>query len=285
MVVIDMSGAIPITDNHMHIDPRGRGLLAVKDFKNAGGTHIILVSKPSWTLGVTVMKPDDYRKVFDETVDIARQINGMGIVAFPVLGVHPAEITRPSGHMELGQVTDVMKGGLELAVSYVKEGLAVGIKTGRPHYPVSEEVWNASNEIMEYGFTLASDIDCAVQLHTEDVGEPELTDITDRAKRTGIKLHRVVKHYAPPMVDVCEKLGIFPGVLAGKDAIEVALGQGSRFMMETDYIDDPQRPGAVLGPKTVPRRTLKLMGPFGEEVFWKVHKENPEKVYGIEIDI
>jgi TatD-related deoxyribonuclease len=283
--MIDMSGKIPITDNHMHIDPRGRGLLAVKDFKNAGGTHIILVSKPSWTLGVAVTKKDDYRKVFDETVEISHQINGMGVVAFPVLGVHPAEITRLAGHMELGQVVDVMKGGLELAASYVKEGMAVGIKTGRPHYPVSEEVWIASNEVMEYGFKLASDIDCAVQLHTESVGEPELTDITERAKRTGIKLHRVVKHYAPPMVAVCEELGIFPGILAGKDSIEVALGEGSRFMMETDYIDDPERPGAVLGPKTVPRKTLKLMGQFGEEVFWKVHKENPEKVYGVDIDI
>lgn len=280
-----MAGKIPITDNHMHIDTRGRGLLAVKDFKKAGGTHIILVSKPSWTLGVSVTKPDDYRKVFDETVEIARQINGMGVVAFPVLGVHPAEITRLSCHMELGKVIDVMKGGLELAASYVKEGVAVGIKTGRPHYPVSEEVWNASNEVMEHGFTLALDIDCAVQLHTESVGEPELTDITDRAKRTGIKPYRVVKHYAPPMVAVCEGLGIFPGILAGKDAIEVALGEGSRFMIETDYIDDPQRPGAVLGPKTVPRRTLKLIEQFGEEVFWKVHKDNPEKVYGVEIDI
>lgn len=285
MGVIHMSGAIPITDNHMHIDPRGRGLQAVKDFKNAGGTHIILVSKPSWTLGVEVAKPDDYRQVFDETVKIARQINGMGVVAFPVLGVHPAEITRLSGYMELGQVIDVMKGGLELAAGYVKDGLAVGIKSGRPHYFVSEEEWNASNEIMEHGFTLASDIDCAVQLHTESVGQAELTDITERAKRTGIKLHRVVKHYAPPMVAVFEGVGIFPGILAGKDSIEVALGQGSRFMMETDYIDDPQRPGAVLGPKTVPRRTLKLMEHFGEEVFWKVHKENPEKVYEIEIDI
>ncbi len=72
-------------------------------------------------------------------------------------------------------------------------------------------------------------------------------------------------------------------MLAGKGAIESALTEGSRFMMETDYIDDPGRPGAVLGPKTVPRRTLQLVDRFGEEVFWKVHKENPEQVYGIEI--
>jgi len=29
--------------------------------------------------------------------------------------------------------------------------------------------------------------------------------------------------------------------------------------METDYLDDKTRPGAVLGPKTVPRRTLELL--------------------------
>jgi len=54
-------------------------------------------------------------------------------------------------------------------------------------------------------------------------------------------------------------------------------------MIETDYIDDPERPGAVLGPKTVPRRTLQLIDRFGEGAFWKVYKENPEQVYGIEI--
>ena len=280
-----MSPAIPITDNHMHIDPRARGLLAVKDFKNAGGTHIILVSKPTWTLGVTVSKPDDYIAVFDETVEIARQINEMGVGAFPVLGVHPAEISKLTEYMELDRAVELMKSGLELATQYVKDGTAVGIKTGRPHYPVSDEVWAASNEIMEYGFTLAKDADCAIQLHTESVEEPELVDITERAKRCGIKLHRVVKHFAPPMVNVCERLGIFPGVIAGKDAIETALKEGSRFMMETDYIDDPERPGAVLGPKTIPRRTLKLVEEYGEEIFWKVHKENPEKVYDIEIEL
>ncbi len=54
-------------------------------------------------------------------------------------------------------------------------------------------------------------------------------------------------------------------------------------MIETDYIGDPEMPGAVLGPKTVPRRTLQLIGRFDEEVFRKVHKENLEQVYGIEI--
>lgn len=280
-----MPAQIPITDNHMHIDLRARGLEAVKEFKNAGGTHIILVSKPSWSLGATVKKPEDYFSVFDETIEIASKIKEIGVGAFPVLGVHPAEISKLNEYMELQEAAEIMKRGLEIASGYVEKGLAVGIKSGRPHYPVDPEIWAASNEIMEYAFSLGKEQDCAVQLHTESVGEPELQDIAERARRAGIKMHRVVKHYSPPLVRVCEELGIFPGVICVKGAIEQALEEGTRFMMETDYIDDPDRPGAVLGPKTIPKRTIKLMETYGEEPFWTIHKDNPEKVYDIEIEL
>jgi TatD-related deoxyribonuclease len=261
-----MTGNFPITDEHMHIDLRSKGLGAVKEFQQAGGTHIFLVMKPSWTLGIKVTKPEDQKAVFEETIEISRQINETGVTSFPVLGVHPAEITHLLEYMDLQTAVKTMKGGLDIAAEYVQKGLAVGLKSGRPHYPVTQEVWEASNEIMAHAFTLAK-------------------DITARAKRTGIKHHKVVKHYAPPLVTVCERLGIFPGVLAGKGAIEEALTQGTRFMMETDYIDDPQRPGAVLGPKTIPKRTLKLAEEHGEEPFWKIHKENPELVYDVDIEI
>lgn len=280
-----MPAKIPITDNHMHIDSRARGLEAVKDFKNSGGTHIILVTKPSWSFGITVKESEDYLKVFDETIEIASKIRELGVGAFPVLGVHPAEISRLTEYMELQKATEIMKKGLEFASGYVEKGLAVGIKSGRPHYPVSAEVWAASNEIMEYAFSLGKEQDCAVQLHTESVGESELQDIAKRARKTGIKMYKVVKHYSPPLVKTCEELGLFPGVISVKGAIEHALEEGTRFMMETDYIDDPDRPGAVLGPKTIPRRTIKLMEMYGEEPFWVIHKENPEKVYEIEIEL
>ncbi|WP_410507965.1 TatD family hydrolase [Methanosarcina hadiensis] len=280
-----MPAKVPITDNHMHIDPRARGLEAVREFQKSGGTHIILVTKPSWSLGIEVKTPEDYLAVFDETVEIASKIREIGVGAFPVMGVHPAEISKLTEYMELSEATEIMKKGLELAAGYVERGLAVGIKSGRPHYPVSEDVWAASNEIMEHAFTLGKEQDCAVQLHTESVGEPELQDIAERAKKTGIKMYRVVKHYSPPLVKTCEELGIFPGVISVKGAIEKAIEEGTRFMMETDYIDDPDRPGAVLGPKTIPKRTIKLMETYGEEPFWIIHKENPEKVYDIEIEL
>lgn len=55
--------------------------------------------------------------------------------------------------------------------------------------------------------------------------------------------------------------------------------------METDYLDDLSRPGAVLGPKTVPRRTRKLFnaGLISEDDVHRIHVENVERVYGIEL--
>jgi len=32
----------------------------------------------------------------------------------------------------------------------------------------------------------------------------------------------------------------------------------SHWGMETDFLDDPRRPGAVLGPRTIPKRTNQL---------------------------
>lgn len=277
---------LPILDNHMHLNPSGRCLSAVREFARAGGTHIVLVSLPPWSLDIEINAPDDYRKVFDKVLKIARRAEeAEKVKVFVVLGVHPAELTKYYGRVGLERAVEIMKSGLEVAREYVDKGLAIGLKSGRPHYEVEPKLWDASNDIMRFSFTLAKDADCAVQLHTESATEEGLAEIAGIARDAGLAPEKVVKHFAPPMVKVCEGTGIFPSVLAGEDAIQKALGEGTRFMMETDYIDDLKRPGSVLGPKTVPKRTKQLIPEWGEDVFWKVHKENPERVYDIEIDV
>ena len=280
------SPTIPILDNHMHLNPSGRCLDAVREFARAGGTHIVLVSLPPWSLGIDINSPGDYRKVFDKILKIARRAQeAEKVKVFVVLGVHPAELTKYYGRLGLSRSVEIMRGGLEIARDYVVQGRAIGLKSGRPHYEVEPKIWDNSNEIMRYSFELAKDAGCAVQLHTESATEEGLAQIAGIARSVGLPDGKVVKHFSPPMVRICEKHGIFPSVLAGENAIETALSEGTRFMMETDYIDDLERPGSVLGPKTVPRRTKQLIEKWGEDVFWKVHKENPEKVYEVEIEL
>lgn len=267
----------PILDNHLHLDPvRGEGLEAVKKFKRSGGTHLCLVNKPSWTLDIQVTDGNDYREVFDITIDIAGEARDiLGGDVYPVLGVHPALVSRLVEQHSVDQAIEIMGDGLEVAAEYVEKGRAVGLKSGRPHYDVSTEVWEASNRVMQHAFRLASSLDCAVQLHTESGND--FSDVAKLADEVGMDTERVVKHYASPEVS-----SVVPSVMSREEWIRDSLSK-PKFMMETDYLDDPDRPGAVLGARTVPKRVKSFSDQ--KEAMWKAHVETPEQVYGVEIEL
>lgn len=263
-----------IFDNHFHLDFAGLGVSAVKDFESSGGTHIMLVHKPFTS--------------YDTTIKLAENVrNETNVKVFVALGPHPAELTKLLEKFSLKNCVEKMKKRMETAGRYVVEKKSVAIgEIGRPHYQVSDDVWAASNEIMEYGMAVAKDVDCAVILHTETATKETFREIAETADRVGLKMEKIIKHYSPPLVKLEDNFGIFPSILAGKDAVKKAISISSRFMMETDYMDDVKRPGAVLGPKTVPRVTKLFLekGIFTEEHVIKIHKENPERVYGISME-
>ncbi len=272
------SPAIPITDDHIHIDPvNGRGIEAAKDFSRAGGTHIFLVSKPSWSLGVFPTTGDDYRRVFDETIRVAGLVaEAAGIAVFPVLGVHPAEIGKLAERMPLDQAAELMKSGLDCAAGYVREGSAVALKSGRPHYPVDDVVMAASNDVLFHALSLAADCSCALQIHAET---GSCGDVVGMAQRAGVPVERVIKHYATPDTP------LHPSVIAKHEGIPELVRSRRPFTMESDYMDENSRPGAVIGPKSVPRYTLKLLesGTITADDCFRIHAETVGRVYGVEI--
>ena len=271
----------PVLDNHLHLDPRhGRGVDAVEEFVRLGGTHLLVVNKPSWLLGVEPDAPADFRAVFEETLDAVAAADAvLPGRAWPVLGVHPGLVSRLVDDRGFSPeaARDLMCGGLDLASEYVADGDALAVKSGRPHYDVSDAVWEASNAVTRHAFGLAADVDCAVQLHTEATAD--LTDLAAAAEAVGLDPSRVVKHYAPG-----ELAGITPSVMSDKDRLERAADAGEPFLMETDFVDDPDRPGMVLGPKTVPRRVRWLLEAGRDEAVRRAHVETPAAVYGIDTE-
>lgn len=270
---------IPVTDDHIHIDrENGRGIEATKDFFRAGGTHIFLVTKPSWSHHIHPVTGNEFREVYDLTLDTAAAIRETGVVVFPILGVHPAEIGKLTERMSLSEAEAVMKRGLDIAAEYVENQTAVALKSGRPHYPVEPDVLDASNRILEHALTLASDCDCALQIHAET---GPCTDVYDMANRIGITPNRVVKHFGTPDTP------LMPSLLARTKEIPSCAHQGLVFTMESDYMDDNSRPGAVIGPKSVPRYTRKYLeeGTISEDEAWRIHAETPGRVYGVEITL
>ena len=270
----------PILDDHLHLDPvNGQDTAAVETFADAGGTHLLVLNKPSWSLGVEVDAAADFREGFDLTVAaVERATEVLDGRAWPVLGVHPALISRlvDRGYTP-EEARDLMCAGIEVAAEYVADGPALAIKSGRPHYDVDEAVWAASNEVMCHAFEVGAEVGCAVQLHTE--GGEEFGDVADWAEERGLPPEQVVKHFAGSRT-----VGPVPSVLAKKPKIEGAIEQGRPFMLETDFIDDPDRPGAVLGPKTVPRRTRWLLETGHEDAVRTAHVETPARVYGIDTE-
>ena len=273
------SPRFPVTDDHIHIDPRnGRGIAAVKDFLRAGGTHMFLVSKPASSFMIAPSDGSDYRPVFEETLRVADLVAETGIVVFPVLGVHPAEISQISQRLGLDKAETVMKEGLEIAARYVGEGKAVALKSGRPHYEVPAEVWAASNGILSHALSLARDCGCALQIHAES---GPCADVVAMAKTAGMRPERVVKHYATPDTPLS------PSFIAKHEAIPALCREGRAFTMESDYMDENSRPGAVIGPKSVPRVTKHLLesGAITPEDCHRIHVIAVERAYGVTIAV
>ncbi|MFC7007969.1 TatD family hydrolase [Halalkalicoccus salilacus] len=268
----------PILDNHMHLDPEhGRGVEAVEEFSRLGGTHLLVVNKPSWHLGALPESGDDFEHVFETTLDaVAAATEVLEGRAWPVLGVHPGLVSQlvDDGRTP-AEAGEIMRAGLDLASEYVANGRALALKSGRPHYEVSDEVWDASNAVLDHALSLGAEHDCVVQLHTE--ASEDLTDVTERGEEYGLPAHRVVKHYAGGRLR-----GPTPSVISRKDELERAAEVDEPFLMETDFIDDPDRPGAVLGPKTVPRRVRWLREQGYEAAIRTAHVQTPERVYGID---
>lgn len=267
----------PITDDHIHIDPlNGRGVEAAKEFLRAGGTHLFLVAKPSWSFGVTPVSGDDYRPVFDGTLAVADEVRALGLGVFVVLGVHPAEITYFADRRPAAESARIMAEGLEVAAGYVAEGRAVALKSGRPHYDAGPEVTELSNRVLARALELAASAGCALQIHAES---GPCTDVVEMARQAGMDRSRVVKHFAEPATP------LVPSFVARHGAIPEVAASGRPFMLESDYMDERDRPGAVVGPKSVPRASLRLLaaGMLDEEALACCHVETPSRVYGVEI--
>lgn len=272
-----------VFDNHLHLRRDGRFLDAVKEFVNAGGTDFVLCQYPMPEL---VIRDKSYKNVYLYTLKMAEEIreNFDDIGVFVTVGPYPVDYFALVEKFGRNEAIDIMKKGIDEAAVLCEEKKVIGIgEIGRPHFPVDQQVLDDSNSILFYGMQKSKEAGVPVVLHTESTTVETCKEFADMGKKTGLPADKIVKHYSPPLVLEEENYGLMPSVLASKKNIYKAVKKGLRFMMETDYIDDPKRPGAVLGPKTVPKRSKELLDRdlLSEGDLIVVHKENPEKTYGI----
>ena len=285
----------PIIDQHMHLDRSYRYLDAVEDFSKAGGTGIMLVHKPEFAGSL----PTDLRgnrEAYSDTISKAEEIRksfrlDVGIA----LGPHPVAWENQIGKLGLEESTELHIQAVDLALEYIDSGLANCLgEVGRPHYPVNEEIWEESNKMLLEIMSMASSAKTSVQLHVEDNNEDTCLELSQICRPAGFPIDRAIRHYAPPNVSSDFTHGLSATVNVGKGSVESLVETVSKssapWGMETDYLDDKNRPGAVLGPKTVPKRThefsSRLLSLGWEEsdvesLLFNIHSNWPESLYGI----
>jgi TatD-related deoxyribonuclease len=273
--------AYPVFDNHVHLQRSGRFLDAVKEFKTKGGTGFMLIALPP---GADILSREYFQAMYEEGVRLREQALSVGgIDILLAVGPYPVTLLEMAERIGLEEAEERMVAAAELAGRFVSEGKADAIgEIGRPHFDVPQEVMAASNRIMLKCMEQSRDAGCPVILHTEDPTPASLTNLASMADRAGIERNRVIKHHCSDLITPVENSGLFPSVKATRDIVYSSVKKGTRFMMETDYIDDSKRPGAFMGIGTVPRRTRELLenSLLSEEEIWKINYENPVSLYG-----
>ena len=277
-----MSEKVPVYDNHLHMSPSGRNVDALREFQAAGGTGLTLVTLPYKEV-FPIKSGKDFGESYKITYSLAEKARevtdleiNIAVGPYPILLLHIAEA------VGLEKAEEMMIEGMEIAARDVAEGRACAIgEIGRPHFPVDKDVWDASNRILLRGMELAKENDVPVIIHCENSEDTDRS-LAELADKAGLDRGLVVKHSSPPLVTPEETHGVMPSIPASKSLTKEAIGKGTdRFMIETDYIDDPEKPTAIMAVTTVPKRVSAWVanGQVPLESIYRICKDIPDSLY------
>ncbi len=249
-----LPAGLPVVDHHCHLSPGGEGVAAARRFERAGGTHLFLTTH-NWNHR-PLKSVDDYRTQFEEMEALARRVQAETRVgASLVIAPYPVDLVRMSEDLGAGPAADVQLRALDLAGRWVDEGRAVALgEVGRPHFEVAPDVAASARVVLEHAFEVARDHHCPAVVHSEELGADGYAELAALARKVGLPTDKVVKHYARSRLSPEARAGVTPSFLARREAVRDVLGETGPWFLETDFLDDLGRPGAVLDIATVPKR-------------------------------
>ncbi len=254
---------------------------AVREFQAAGGTSIAHVRLPAYSRSV-----EEFAQSCRDHVAFSELIRQeTGLTVWSAVGPYPLEPLKLAETEGWDAAVAFGRACFDVSARFCDEGLAHCIgEVGRPHFPVDSEAWERSNELLAYGMGKAKDAGVPIMLHTEHTEPAQMLEFAKMADHAGLGRDRVIKHYCGPLVTEPEHHGLVPSVIAGRSNIRKALANSAegRFLLETDYIDEPTRPNVVMPCDTVPKRVMGLLqnGELTEAQAHSIGREWPDRLYG-----
>ena len=273
---------LPVYDNHIHMSPHGRNVDALREYEQAGGTGLTLVTLPYPEVRIADGK--DFARSYEITFDLAAKARKATDLEINIaVGPYPILLMSLAEEFGLERAEEMMVQGMEDAGKAVQEGKAVAIgEIGRPHFECSPEIWDASNRVLQRGMEIAKENDVPVIIHCESGTTDTNRSLADIARKAGLDPGMVIKHSSPPFVTEEETFGVMPSIPASKTNIKEARAKGSdRFMLETDYIDEPSKPTAIMSVTTVPNKVKWMLasGMADEELICRICRDIPDRYY------
>lgn len=276
-------------DAHAHASTIGLGYEeVVRRFKSLGGKLIVLVQLNPGSYGLDEGL-DGVMKSLDAHARLCSRVRREygGVLCFG--GLHPATVDRL-----VRAVRDVVGVYRELEEKYMKKledllknGLLDGLgEFGRPHYPSLPESWAINELLLVKSLTIAKDTGIRVHIHSENAGYITLKSIKLLVDSAGLPHENVLMHHVPPShVQIYARDGFYVSVVGRSQVVRELGSECPNVLVESDYLDDPRRPGAVVYPWELKREVLRAVdeGWLSNNCAEKILQVNPVVYYGVSV--
>lgn len=276
-------------DSHAHASTAGLGYeVVVREFKKAGGRLIALVGLTPGSYGLEVSL-DGVLKSIDVHLQLCSKVRKELGGVLCLAGVHPATVDRLARSSKSLDVlyVELVEGVMKYLERCLRDGLADGLgEFGRPHYPAIPESTALSEVLTAKAMELARDYSLPIHIHSENSGRVTSESLKILAKYAGLRVDRVLVHHVPPtQVATYTSEGFYVSVV-GKYEVLSSLGSSCKnTLVESDYLDDPKRPGAVMYPWDIPREVSEAVsrGSLTPECAREVLQRSPARYYGVKL--
>ena len=283
---------IPVADGHAHVSSLGIGPAKLaKKFLESGGWFMALVSLPPHYHGLEDT-PMNLVRAIEIHAKLCSKVREEGLVIACIGGVHPATIDRiiKTASGDPMRTLDKVLQAIETIIKMVADDVIDGLgEFGRPHYKTSPSSFVANELVLIRVLEAARDMDVPLHLHLEEAGTLTVRAVDKIVEILGAKrLSRVVFHHSSiAMAKEALNRG-YSATLIGKkqiiDKIRLSNIIVPGTLLESDYIDDPKRPGIVMYPWEV-GESVKIAveeGIISVDDAYVLGIESVKRIYGLE---
>ena len=286
-----MRATVPIADAHAHASPLGLGAFRIsKKFGEHGGWFIALVSLPPQHYGLP-QTLEGAIKAIELHVRQCDEARRAGVKVACIAGIHPAfidHLIKRSGGSASNVVSFVRENVIELLARMIDEGKLQGVgEFGRPHYKSIPESFAANDALLLTALEIIRDHGGVLHLHLEQGGQITVESVETMVNSIGIRNTKsVILHHSSTgmALHACKK-GLSATIVGRSEPLAQAKRLGALCVgAESDYIDDPKRPGVVMYPWEIAEAVNQLLSSDAglQEFLYKVMVDNISNVYGVE---